>query len=274
MKIKSNLSTGWRLPLLGMVLTALAILPLAGCSGVAEPEDSAFPSQVFSIDLLTHENLIRANLIVSNPGDSEFPGDRDFKGKMSLWNESGELEGWAEAEILSAIAPGESKELASLSWELEPGVYFITWSEPEYGGAVTAFFVGNTLSGTPEVFRSQSFPTKPADNGTEWENCGSIDSFSLTEDGSLTMTGESPLPDQSCIFPLLYSWSGLVDGFPLGECAQVADGRWQVEVPAPPAGDGPQLEDGNNYHLIVFSQDLRIPPSEPFEVMISPPAQD
>lgn len=274
MKIKSILSTGWKQLLLGMVLFALAILPLAGCSGIIEPEDSSFPSQDLSIDLVTHENQIRANLIVSNPGDSEFPGDKEFKGKMSLWNESGQLVGWGEADILSAIAPGESKELAALSWELDPGVYFITWGEPEYGGAVTVFFVGDTLSGTPEVVRSQSFQTKPADYGAEWENCGSIDSFTLTEDGSVTITGESPLPDQSCIFPLLYSWSGLVDGFSIGECAQVADGRWQVEMPASLEGDGPQLDDDNSYHLIIFSQDLRISPSEPFEALNSPTVQD
>lgn len=274
MKIKSILSPSSKLPLCGIVLITLATLLMAGCSEPAEPKDTVYPAQDFSIDLETYQNQIRANLIVSNPGDSEFPGDRDFEGKMSLWNESGESVGWAESNILSAIGSGESTGMGSFSWDLDPGVYFMTWGEPEYGGALSIFFVANNLSGVPEVVREQSFQTKPADYGADFNNSGSIDTFTLTADGSMIVSGESPLPDQSCLFPLIYSWKGLVEGYPLGECVQIADGHWQLEVPADPESDGIRFEEDNSYRVIVFSQDLRVPPSEPFEIIISPPVQE
>jgi hypothetical protein len=130
------------------------------------------------------------------------------------------------------------------------------------------------LSGSPEVIRSHSFQTKPADYGSNISNCGLVKSFSLKEDGSLIVGGETPLPDQSCVFPLIYSRKGLEGGYPFGECVQIADGQWQLEVPGDGGNAGFLVEEDNSYRVIVFSSDLKIPPSEPFEILISPPVSE
>lgn len=279
MKIKSIFKSKFQLPQSFLLLSAgiilsLLLMPLAGCSGAVTPQDTFYPSQDFSIELATRNKQIWAKFFVTNPGDSEFPGDRDFKGRMDLWNESGASKSWAEAEILSTISPGESKEIVSFSWDLAPGVYFLTWSEPEYGGTLTAFFVADNLSGVPDVIRSHSFQTKPSQLEGDFSKAGTINSFTLTDDGSVIITGESSLPEQSCLFPLIYSWKGLTDGYPLGECTRVEGGHWQLELPSPSGSQGLQLEEDNSYRVILFSQDLNIPPSEPFEIGISPPVQN
>jgi len=259
---------------IGMILCLLA-LPLVGCSVTDQPEDEMNTGQEFSIDLSTTEDQLQAELIVSNPGDTEFPGDNEFEGMSKLWNQTGEeSRATSDSYILEPIAAGESRVVTTLNLELEPGVYFMAWGDPQYGGVLTTFVLENMLSGAPEVVRSFSFQTEAADYGSNISNAGMIKSFSQAEDGSIIITGETPIPDQNCVFPLLYSQEGLVDSFPAGECAQVAEGQWLLEVTAPPGSGGIQLVEGENYHVIVFSDDLNIAPSEPFEVLISPPAQE
>ena len=259
---------------IGFVLSLVA-LPLAGCSVAVQPEDEVYTGQEFSIDLETTEDQIRANLIVSNPGESEFPGDSDFKGMARLYNQAGETSNFlADTYYLAAIGAEDSRVVTSLNWSLNPGIYFLTWGEPEYGGVITTFVLENMLSGAPEVVRSFSFQTKPIEYGPNINNAGIIKSFTLLEDGSIIITGETPIPDQNCVFPLLYSREGLVDSFPAGECVEVADGQWLLEVSAPPDSGGIQLEEDQSYQVIVFSNDLTIDPSEPFEVLISPPVQE
>lgn len=256
----------------GLILSLLS-LPLAGCSATAtaEPEDSSYTSQEFSIELETVEDQIRANLIVSNPGDSEFPGDTDFEGMARLYNQAGEESNFlVDTYYLSAIGAEDSRVVTSLNYSLDPGIYFLTWGESEYGGVVTTFVVETNLSGAPEAVRSFSFQTKPADYGPNISNAGMIKSFSQAEDGSIIITGETPIPDQNCVFPLLYSREGLVESFPAGECVQVAEGQWLLEVTAPPGSGGIQLEEDQSYQIIVFSDDPDIAPSETFEVQTSP----
>lgn len=267
-----NLSLPGSLFLISVVLSLVA-LPLAGCSRTVQPEDEVFTGQEFSIELETVEDQIRANLIVSNPGETEFPGDSEFDGSARLYNQAGEGSNFlVDTYYLAAIGAEDSRVVTSLNYSLDPGIYFLTWGESEYGGVVTTFVVETNLSGAPEVVRSFSFQTKPADYGPNISNAGMINSFSRSEDGSIIVTGETPIPDGNCVFPLLYSREGLVESFPAGECAKVAEGQWLLEVSAPPGSGGVQFEEDQSYQIIVFSDDPNIAPSEPFEVLISPPA--
>jgi hypothetical protein len=90
-------------------------------------------------------------------------------------------------------------------------------------------------------------------------------------DGTLIIRGETPVPDTRCVFPILFDSEGVVEGFPVGTCAQVAEGQWQMTLPADPSGYGVMLKEGVSYQVILFSEDLTLPPSEPFAVIISPP---
>lgn len=261
-----------------VLISSILAITLTGCSeGTDRQVSDDDPVLDFSINLDTHEEQIRVNLITSNQSDVEFPGDNDFEGKMSLWNQSSELVGWVEVEILPFIGIGESDKSVTLSWDadhLDPGINFLTWSGPNYGGTVTIFYVAKILSGASEVVSSHSFQTEPAAFSTQYQNSGNINTFTLTEDGSVFIAGESPLPDGSCLFPVLYSQEGLVQGFPFGECVQIADGQWHLDVPADPGNERIHLEDETSYRVIIFSEDLQIAPSEPFQVMISPPVSE
>jgi hypothetical protein len=273
--IQSKAWTLSRFTLFAGIIITLFALSVAGCSGTVSPEDDVHSGQEFSIDLETTDDQIRANLIVSNLGDSEFPGDSDFEGMARLYDQVGEEANFlADTYYLAAIGPEDSRVVTSLNWSLDPGIYFLTWGEPEYGGVISIFVLENMLSGTPEVVRSFSFQTEAANYGPNISNAGMIKSFSQAEDGSITITGETPIPDQNCVFPLLYSREGLVESFPAGECVQVAEGQWLLEVTAPPGSGGIQLEEDQSYQIIVFNDDLNIAPSEPFEVLISPPVQE
>jgi hypothetical protein len=275
MKNKSTSSNPRRnleLTFLLIVLLVLA-LPLAGCSVAGEPQDNYYPSQDFSVTFLTNEGQIEASLLVTNLGDSAVPADNEFGGRTMVWDKDGKSIFRVDSLYLAQIGPGESREVTKLKWSLEPGIYFLAWGSPNYGGVLTSFIV-ELLSSGPEVVRSQSFETKPEDLGGDYRNCGMVKDFSLAEDGSLFLAGESPLPDESCLYPLLYSEEGLVDGFPFGECAQIADGQWHLEVPADPGSERIYLEEDTSYRVIVFSEDIRIDPSEPFEVLISPPVSE
>ena len=270
MKIKSNDLSQVQL-LIRWIALLLAALPLAACSQRVEPQDTYFPSQDFSVSFNKSEGQIRAGLLMFNPGEREVPADYDFEGAARLWDPDGNSLFRVDTHYLSPIGPGETREVTWLKWSLEPGIYFLAWGSPNYGGVLDIFNV-EYLSGMPEVVRSLSFQIKPINYDGQYDNCGMIKDFSLAKDGSLFVSGESPLPDQSCLYPLLFSDEGLVEGFPFGECVQIAEGKWFIDLPADPGNIRIELEEDTNYHLIVFSNDIKIPPSDPFEILISPPA--
>jgi hypothetical protein len=93
----------------------------------------------------------------------------------------------------------------------------------------------------------------------------------LDNNGTLFIQGETPIPDTSCVFPLLLDQEGVVDGFPTGVCVQIAEGQWQMQIPSDSTGSGIPIEPDTSYQIILFAGDLSVPPSEPFAVQISPP---
>jgi hypothetical protein len=122
--------------------------------------------------------------------------------------------------------------------------------------------------------KSVPFRTKPTDYQVTPARSGRVRSFNLDGNGTLFIMGETPLPDQNCVFPLLIDQDSLVDGFPVGQCAPIADGRWQLQIPMDPAGSQINFHPNTSYQVILFSNDLTIPPSEPFEIQISPLIQN
>lgn len=271
-KSKSSNQNQHLQPLILLSLLLLMALPLVGCSQEAEPQDFYYPSQDFSVAFWTNEGQIEVGLLVTNPGDSIVPADEEFSGKATIWDHDGKTISGANSYYMPRIGPEESREMINLRLSLEPGIYFLAWGSPKHAGVMTIFKV-ELLSSGPEVVLSQSIETKPEHLGGEYKNSGMVKDFSLTEDGSLFLSGESPLPDESCLFPLLYSDEGLVDGFPFGECVQIADGQWHLNVPADPGNKRIHLEEDTSYRVIVFSEDIQVI-SEPFEVIISPPVSE
>ncbi|MBN2045351.1 MAG: hypothetical protein JW757_10055 [Anaerolineales bacterium] len=211
--------------------------------------------------------------MVSNPGKMLFPAKDNFDAEMTLWTAGGEPRARIEAHTIQAISPDETIQLASSSWKLDPGVYFLTWGSPEYGGNVTIFSI---VEDAGRIYRanSVSFSTKPPEYNIQASSAGRIRSFSVEADGTLIITGETPVPDTHCVFPILFDGTGVVEGFPVGTCAQIAEGQWQMTHPTDPSGIKVQVKKDTSYQVIVFCEDLTLPPSEPFAVHISPPPQN
>jgi hypothetical protein len=192
---------------------------------------------------------------------------------MVLWTAEGKPRAKIEANVIQTIDPDETIHLSSSNWKLDRGVYFITWGAPKYGGNVTIFSVVEE-AGQVHVGNSVNFKTKPPEYETQAANAGSISSFSIEADGTLIIQGEAPVPDTKCVFPILFDDEGVVEGFPVGTCAQVAEGQWQMVLPADPSGPGIKVKENDSYQVILFSEELTVPPSEQFTVFIAPPAQN
>ena len=118
------------------------------------------------------------------------------------------------------------------------------------------------------------FQIKSLEFQAQAASAGSIQSFSLNEDGTAIISGETPVPDNNCVFPIIFGDMGVVEGFPVGTCAQVADGQWQMSLPADPGGNGVELDIDTSYQVILFCEDLTLPPSQPFAIHISPPPRN
>jgi hypothetical protein len=251
-------------------LVILHIL-LSSCGSAITATEQAFTPPDFSVALeINADHEIHGSLIVTNTGDSPFPKDNDFNASMYLWKQNSELRARVEAHVIQELAPEEAVTLNEGYWHLNPGTFFLTWGAPHYGGVITVFSV---LEENGELYlgKSISFPVTPVLYEGQIARVGLIKNFQLIEDNSIIIQGETHIPDSGCIFPLLYDQTGIVDGFPVGQCAKIADGQWQLVVPADPGKEGCFLEKDRTYSLILFSDDLEIPPSPPFAIELSPP---
>jgi hypothetical protein len=211
------------------------------------------------------------SLVVTNHGDSAFPADNSFEAEMNLWDQNGTSRSKIEVPIIGAIEPGESVYLSSGRWHLDPGVYFLTWGSPKYGGTIAVFSVLDQ-DGWLYLGKAQSFRTKPANYPITVAHTGRVEAFTIEGDGTLVIRGETPIPDQGCVFPLLFDQGGLLDGFPVGQCTPSTEGHWQLRTSMDTESPRISIHVDTNYRVILFSDDLTIAPSEPFELYISSPA--
>jgi len=245
-----------------------------GCSAESAPEDQVFIPPVFSMLLGSgSDQKIQGELMITNTGDSQFPADSAFEGQMILWDENGDARSRVDAPDIPAIQPGDSLYLAKIHWGLDPGIYFGVWGSPKYGGVISGYFV-NEESGQIRIGRSFHFRTKPIEYKHNAANTGQVKSFTAKPDGSLFITGETPLPDQSCIYAVFYNQEGLLDWYPPSQCVQIADGQWHINIRADAEQGGIHIQPDTSSRIILFSNDLAVPPSEPFEILISPPVQN
>jgi len=245
-----------------------------GCTSTPVPQDQYYTPPDFSVSLsLAEEQRIQSELAVFNGGDSPFPADSSFDGNMVLWDQNGVPRARIDAPKLPEIQPGESLTPTTLVWDLDPGTYFIVWGSPKYGGVIDSFTVKDG-SGQNQISRSTQVHIKPVELSSNAFNAGQIGSFSIAKDGSLIISGESPLPDHGRVFAFIHNQDGVVDMCPQDHSSQIADGRWRIVIPSGPEECGVNILPDTNYRIILFSGDLSVPPSEPFDIFISPPVQN
>ena len=269
---KSEIKNDIRVNSKTIIILTLAFL-LVGCADHGPPTDQSFTPPRFSVALETNSNQeTHGSMIVTNTGEDIFPEDEAFEGEMNLWDQTATLRSKIEALSIGKIQPGESIYPASWRWHLDPGIYFLAWGSPKYGGVITVFSVIEEVNRL-YLGESQSFRTKPTNYTVTAVRVGSIEAFTLENDGTLNFRGETTLPENGCIFPLLFDYEGIIDGFSIGACAQIADGRWQLQILPDLGGSKITIKPDTSYRVIIFSDDLTIPPSEPFEIFITQPEQ-
>ena len=257
----------WFCGLAFSIIVALLAFTISSCQEKPEPIDYSYSSPRFTIAMdIDKDQQVNASLGMRNTGDDLFPSDETFNAVMNLWDQSGVLRSQITITSVQAIESDESIHLSTAHWNLTPGVYFINWGASEYGSVMGVFTVV-TLDEKTTLGASQFFSMKPADYEGEIARAGSIQSFSQDENGTLILMGETPVPDMGHVFPLIFDANGLVDGMPTGQFAQIAEGRWRMEIPA----GSITLDSDMTYSVLLFSDDLGITPSEPFVINFSPP---
>lgn len=254
-----------------ITLTLILVFLLAGCSEPVQPDDQWFTAPVFSVGLeLAPNQKIQGNLFVSNESILPFPAIENFNAVMNLWYQDGQLRSKIEAHSIQEIKPGESVSLASANWQLDPGTYILTWGTSEYGGVLSVFTIAKAANQIT-IVNSLNLQTKPSQYQTKPGYAGSISSFELDENHTVILKGETLLPDENCLIPLLLDQEGIVDGFPAGTCAEIEEGHWEMQIPPLPGGSAFDLELEKTYTVLLVTGDPGIPPSQPFIVEISPP---
>ena len=242
-----------------------------GCTKTRVPDDQVYSSASFSVSIESNsDQKIHGTLTVTNNGDSPFPADRTFGGQMNLYDQNGALRSRIDAPTISSIQSRETISIAKVSWQLDPGVYFLVWGSPKYGGIISKFQVIEE-SDQIRAGRSLLIRTKPVEYGHNAANVGRVISVTTEQDGSLLIAGETPLPDQGLIFGLLYDEEGLMDQFPSSECVQITDGRWVIKIAAESEEGNGSLDPDKNYRIILFSDSLSVLPSKPYKIPLSPP---
>ncbi|MEE4194439.1 MAG: hypothetical protein V2J07_04500 [Anaerolineae bacterium] len=253
-----------------VVLISLGLLSfsLAGCQEAPEPVDYAFSSPRFFANITTdREGTVQASLGFRNTGNDPFPGDDSFNGRMNLWQETGELRAQMQINALQELPADGEVELATANWELDAGNYILHWGAEEYGSIAVIFSV-STSGDQPQIGKSLSFEMKPIRYEGSIRTAGSVQTFLQEDSGMTVLMGETPIPDGGHLFPLMFGPDGIVDGFPAGTYAPIAEGRWRLEIPA----QAIQLDPAQTYTVLLMCDDLSIAPSEPFIVDLSPPA--
>lgn len=246
----------------------LSIILLCGCQEKPTPIETSYTSPRFTIALDENgDQQINAALGMRNTGDDPFPADETFNAVMKLWDQSGILRSEIKITSVQSIESDESIHLSTANWELTPGIYFIHWGTNEYGsvmGVFTVVEVENQIS----LGTAQFFPMKPAAYDVVAASAGTIKSFSTDENGTITLMGETPIPDRGHVFPLIFDANGLVEGMPTGQFASIAEGQWRIAFPASTITLEPEM----TYSVLLFTDDLSVAPSEPFVIEFSPPA--
>ncbi len=268
--MKNSTSIHKNVRCLMLILVSLGLLgfSLAGCQEAPEPVDYAFTSPRFVAQLTTdRDGTVTAALGFRNTGNEPFPGDESFNGRMNLWEETGELRSQMKINSLQELAADEEVQLATANWELDSGNYVLHWGAEEYGSIAVIFSV-STSGEQPQIGRSLSFEMKPVRYEGAIRSAGSVETFLQEDSGMIVLMGETPIPDGGHLFPLMFGPEGIVEGFPVGTYAPIAEGRWRLEITAQAVDLDPAL----TYTILLLCDDLSIAPSDPFIVELSPPA--
>ena len=246
----------------------LSSILLCGCQEKPEPIETSYTSPRFTIALdVNGDKEINATLGMRNTGDDLFPADETFNAVMKLWDQTGTLRVEINITSVQSIESDESIHVSTAHLELIPGVYFIHWGTNEYGSVIGVFTVVE-LEEQISLGAAQFFPMKPAAYDVLATSAGTVKSFSTDENGTITLMGETPIPDRGHVLPLIFDANGLVEGMPTGQFASIAEGQWRMEIPASTITLEPEM----TYSVLLFTDDLSIAPSEPFVIEFSPPA--
>jgi hypothetical protein len=137
-----------------MIPLCFLLLLLSSCTEKtdtpSDPEINFFP-QINT----TEDNEVEIVLQLVSP-DQEVPADPNFNAIMELSESDGNLRAEAVLNENPAMTPETIYEPIRWRGVLEPGVYQLEWSAPEYGGTISTFEVvildsGNISIGNQKI---------------------------------------------------------------------------------------------------------------------------
>jgi hypothetical protein len=127
----------------------MLILLTVACNKQSTPTDDV-KIDFFAPIKTTTENEVEISLQIMSPkGDVEV--DEDFNGRMELYDPNHELRAEAVMNQRPFMKGGELYHIMTWKGYLEPGVYQLDWSAPNFGGTQITFEVYELDSGIFDI---------------------------------------------------------------------------------------------------------------------------
>ena len=142
----------------------MLILLTVACNTQPTPTEDSLPIDFFAPIQTTTENEVEIALQIMSL-QKDLKVDEEFDGRMELFDPNHELRAEAVMNQRPFMKGGELYHLMTWKGYLEPGVYQLDWSAPNYGGTKITFEVyeldlGNFLLGLCKLFKRNSLNGK------------------------------------------------------------------------------------------------------------------
>ena len=131
-------------------LTLILILLTVACNKQTTPSDESPKIDFFAPIQTTSENEVEISMQIMSP-KSDMEADEEFNGRMELFDPNHELRAEAVMNQSPFMKGGELYHIMTWKGYLEPGVYQLDWSAPDYGGTKITFEVYELDSGIFDI---------------------------------------------------------------------------------------------------------------------------
>lgn len=131
-------------------LALMLILLTVACNKQSNSTDNSLQIDFFAPIQTTAENEVEIALQIMSP-QIDLEMDEDFNGRMVLFDPNHELRAEAVMNQRPFMKGGELYHIMTWKGYLEPGVYQLDWSAPDYGGTKITFEVYELDSGNFDI---------------------------------------------------------------------------------------------------------------------------
>jgi hypothetical protein len=127
-------------------LALMLILLTVACNKQPAPTENILQVDFYAPIQTSSDNEVEISLQIMSP-QKDFNADKNFDGRMELFDPNHELRAEAVMKQSPFMKGGELYHIMTWKGFLEPGVYQLDWSAPNYGGTKITFEVYENDSG-------------------------------------------------------------------------------------------------------------------------------